>query len=130
MLLAAVAVYGRWEAQRSLDAERRGILGVRNLVGEELLAPSVSDYYGDGVYVCLRYWAGGDPFALSLCYDGKGRLVEAVDERSGTPKFYSLRYRPAAAPVTVSTDAIREAVQAIAREQERVENERKAAAGG
>jgi hypothetical protein len=40
---------------------------------------------------------GGRTYALELCFDSSGRIVEAVDRRGTTSKFYSLVEEPGAA---------------------------------
>lgn len=122
-LSAVIAAVGHWESRSALDEERERMMDVWRVAGGELLAPGVSDYYDDGWYTCFRYWAGDDPFALSACFDPNGRYVEAVDARSGRAEFHSIRYQPAAAPMTVDPAVMRAAMVAINRAQERLAEE-------
>jgi hypothetical protein len=52
-------------------------------------------------FSCLLYGRHGNPFALELCIDAEGRVVEAIDRRSGSPRIASLREDPSAATVRV-----------------------------
>lgn len=40
---------------------------------------------------CLLYRRGGDRFALELCFDQQGRLVEVIDRRGSGHRIASLR---------------------------------------
>ncbi len=55
----------------------------------------------DSRFDCLIYKRGADRLALELCFDGKGRLVEAIDRRSGKPRIASLREDPGASTIRV-----------------------------
>lgn len=51
---------------------------------------------------CLLYRAGANPYALEFCFDGLGRLVEAIDRRNEKSlRIGSLRYDPSATPIVV-----------------------------
>ena len=43
---------------------------------------------------CLVYKRGRNDFALELCVDRHGRVVEAIDRRDGTAEVWSLRDDP------------------------------------
>ena len=45
-------------------------------------------------FQCLLYQRGENPFALELCVDKRGRLVEAIDRRGEDPSIWSLRDDP------------------------------------
>ena len=53
------------------------------------------DSYRTGLvpFDCLLYRRGANPYALELCIDEQGRLVEALDRRHGL-RFWSLREEP------------------------------------
>jgi len=51
---------------------------------------------------CLVYRRRGNDFALEICVDDEGRVVEAIDRRSGAPRIWSLRDDPARSRVRVS----------------------------
>jgi hypothetical protein len=49
---------------------------------------------------CLLYPVGGDPYALELCFDRTGRLIEAIDRHPrDRTRIWSVRYRPSLSPV-------------------------------
>ncbi len=109
-LLAALIPLGRWEGRRAIEREQRGMAKVRAAIGPSLDAPTLSDWYDEpsGAFSCLRYWVGTDPYALEVCFDRKGRLIEATDERSGLPRIWSLRYRPKAAKIRIEPSLYKE----------------------
>jgi hypothetical protein len=45
----------------------------------------------------MSYRANGNAYALQLCFDRVGRLVETVDRRATVPKYASLTWDPALA---------------------------------
>jgi hypothetical protein len=96
--LALLAVGGRAERAHWLEAQRAGIDDVYRSIGSGFLVRSVSDVY-DAVerpgLSCIRYSAGGDPYAMQLCFDGRGRVAEAYDERSGKVEIFDLHTEPA-----------------------------------
>lgn len=96
---AAVAV-GRWEASRALEREVARIDAAYALVGRKVDAPSLSGYRY-GTLTCLFYDVDGIAYAVTLCFDGAGRLVESTDRRGPTPLYASIVRSPQAAPVTV-----------------------------
>jgi hypothetical protein len=103
MLVAAIVVVlvGRWERQRSIDVQVRGMKRVERLVGP-FDQPALSGYRRLPGLDCLVYRRGSNVFALELCFDPAGRLVEAIDRRHAERHIYSLRYEPASSPVRVA----------------------------
>ncbi|MFN2468597.1 MAG: hypothetical protein ABR521_10775 [Gaiellaceae bacterium] len=102
-VLAGVIAVGRWERGRHVREELRGLRQIRQLVGP-LDGPTLSAYrIGVALrFDCLLYRRGGNRFALELCFDGRGRLVEAIDRRdSGDPTIASLREEPDASTIVV-----------------------------
>jgi hypothetical protein len=99
--LAVLVGVGRWERARSNRAEIAGMERVARLVGP-LDQPQLSGYRIQPGFDCLVYRRGVNPFALELCVDAQGRLVEAIDRRTTTRHIYSLRYEPGASTVRVS----------------------------
>jgi hypothetical protein len=87
-----IVVVGRFERRSEQRRNLNGIALVRSLVGAQIGKP---DNYrvSPGLY-CLLYGEGGRSFALELCDDQYGRLVEAVDRRGTLPVFYSLTSEP------------------------------------
>ena len=100
LLLALLVVVGRHERAVHARAENRGIARIRGLVGP-LDSPSLDAFRLLPQFSCLLYERGANRFALELCMDGKGRVVEAIDRRGRTPKIASLREDPTHATVVV-----------------------------
>ena len=72
-------------------AREIGPLDQRSLVGYRVLPQ----------FDCLVYRRGSDPYAVELCFDAAGRLVEAIDRRPRGTVFYSLRAEPSASTIVV-----------------------------
>lgn len=98
--LALLVVVGRWEGRRHADKENAKILRIREAVGR-LDRPRPTGFRILNPFTCLTYRRGANKYALELCVDGAGRVVEAIDRRSGTPRIASLREDPGAATVRV-----------------------------
>ena len=105
-VLVALVPLGRWEHRRELRDTIRGMERVRAAVGT-LDSRSLFGYRVLPIFDCLVYRRGPNPYALELCVDGTGRVVEAIDRRGGTPRFYSLRAEPSASTVRVSAAEVR-----------------------
>lgn len=91
MLLVPV---GRWERDRRADEEVRGMRTVLAAVGN-LDSPSLRGFRVLARFDCLLYERGRDDFALEVCVDDDGRVVEAIDRRGeGEPRIWSLRDDP------------------------------------
>src|SRR5690348_1961312 len=91
LVLVGLVVLGRWERQRQVDSQIRGMDRIRALVGP-LDQPSLSAYRVLPGFDCLLYDRRGNPYALELCVDRAGRVVEAFDRRAAQRHVYSLRY--------------------------------------
>ena len=99
--LAVLVVVGRSEGRRHARAENRGIAQIRALVGP-LDSRSLDRYRLLPEFSCLLYGRDDNAFALELCMDGEGRVVEAIDRRNRRkPRIYSLREQPSAATLRV-----------------------------
>ena len=98
--LVALVLVGRHEGSRHADEENRGIERIRRLVGP-LDSPPPDLYRLLPRFSCLLWRRGANRLALELCFDREGRVVEAIDRRSGTPRISSLREDPSAATVRV-----------------------------
>jgi hypothetical protein len=92
-VLAALVAIGRFERGRRADDENRGMRAVLVAAGP-LDSPSLAAFRYLQGFQCLLYRRSGNPFALELCVDAQGRLVEAIDRRSGDPEIWSLRDDP------------------------------------
>ena len=102
-VLVVLVLVGRWERDHRADDENRGLREIYGLVGP-LDQPSLSAYrvsIGFG-FDCLLYRRGGKRFALELCFDRQGRVIEAIDRRgAGDPRIFSLREEPELASLRV-----------------------------
>jgi hypothetical protein len=63
--------------------------------------PTLTAYRYFSAFQCLAYRRGEVRLALELCVDWDGRVVEAIDRRSGTPTIWSLRDDPSRSTVRV-----------------------------
>jgi hypothetical protein len=96
VVLALLVGVGRFERGHRADEENRGMRTVLAAVGP-LDSPSLAAFRYLQNFQCVLYRRGGNPFALELCVDAQGRLVEAIDRRSGDPEIWSLRDDPSRA---------------------------------
>ncbi|HEY8723846.1 MAG TPA: hypothetical protein VIL92_08330 [Gaiellaceae bacterium] len=97
--VAAVVAVGRWEMHRFESSE-----GARmRVVWREVSGSRPAAYRFAAPVDCLDYARGKDPFALEVCFDSVGRLVDVIDRRDATnSKRWSLRFDVGAAPLTVA----------------------------
>lgn len=91
---------GRWEGRSEARREMNGFRIVERLVGP-LDSRSLSGYRVFPAFDCLTYRRGSNDFALELCVDHQGRVVEAIDRRSFDRRIWSLRFDPSASTVRV-----------------------------
>lgn len=102
VLLALIPV-GRWEARRHARHEVAGIRGVLAAIGP-LDQPSLDAYrkgVGNPGLDCLLYKRGTNPFALEICFDAAGRVIEGYDRRGSGPKIWSIREDPTASTLHI-----------------------------
>lgn len=110
---AALVAIGRWERGREAAREEHGFRVVQRLIGP-LGSPSLSGFRVFPAFDCLTYRRGANPFALELCVDHAGRVVEAIDRRRYDRRIWSLRFDASA-----STDRVDEAeVQRLLRKMQ------------
>ena len=102
MFLAAAAIVAiaRWERTRHADRENDGIERVYAAVGE-LDSPTLEGFRFLEEFQCLIYGRGGRTFALELCVDWNGRVIEGIDRRGDHVEIWSLREDPERARVRV-----------------------------
>ena len=98
-LLALVPV-GIWERGHRADDEVAGMRRVLAAVGP-LDNPSLTAFRYFNTFQCLVYRRSGVRLALEICFDGDGRLIEAIDRRSGKPAIWSLRDDPTRSTIRV-----------------------------
>lgn len=110
LILSVVALacipLGRWQGQRAAAAERHKIERISAMVGP--LGARTPTAYRLATYDCLLYSVGRDAYALELCFDRHGRLVEAINRAHvGQPaKVGTLRYDPAQASIIVAPERL------------------------
>ena len=75
--LAALIAVGRFERSHEATREVHGFRIVERLIGP-LDSPALSGYRVLPGFDCLTYRRGGNVFALELCVDRTGRVVEAI----------------------------------------------------
>lgn len=100
VVLVALVPIGAWERERRADEESAGMRAVLEEVGS-LDSQDLRGFRIFANFDCLVYERGRDDFALELCVDDHGRVVEAIDRRDGTPEVWSLRDDPSKSEVVV-----------------------------
>ena len=90
VIVALLVVIGRWERANRVDRQVAGMRTVVSAVGP-IDSPSLHGFRVLANFDCLVYRRDENPYALELCVDDEGRLVEAIDRRSGDPRIWSLR---------------------------------------
>jgi hypothetical protein len=87
---AALVGIGRAEREHHADLQNARIAKVIAAVGP-LDSKSLDAYRVRPGFDCLIYKRGKNPYALELCIDHSGRVIEAIDRRHGTPYIGSVR---------------------------------------
>lgn len=100
VVAALLVLVGRWERGREIHRQVRGIERIEALVGP-LDNRSLSGFRVLAGFDCLTYGRGRNPFALELCIDPAGRVVEAIDRRTTRRRIYTLRFAPSTSTVRV-----------------------------
>lgn len=106
VVLGALVPVGRWERAQAAREENASMRRTLALVGP-LDSPSLSGYRVLPAFDCLTYRRGTNEFALELCFDSAGSLVETIDRRTVTRRISSLREDPARATIRVDPVEIR-----------------------
>ena len=96
--LVALALVGRWERRRWVDAQLRGMERVVHLVGP-LDQRSLAGFRVLPQFDCLVYRRGAELLALELCVDRDGQLIEAIDRLGGARIYYDLESDPGSASI-------------------------------
>lgn len=105
-VLAALVPLGRWERGHAAREEMAGMRRTLALIGP-LDSPTLSGFRVFPAFDCLTYRRGADPFALELCFDHAGRLIETIDRRTSARHISSLREDPTRSSIRFDPDAIR-----------------------
>ena len=100
VVLALLVGVGRWERSREISSQAAGMRKVEALIGP-LDNRTLSGYRILPEFDCLVYRRGPNPYALELCVDYAGRVVEAIDRRTVDRKIWSLTFEPSSSPVRV-----------------------------
>lgn len=100
LALVVLVAIGAWERERRADGESAGMRSVLVEVGP-LDSQDLRGFRIFANFQCLVYERGRNDFALELCVDGRGRVVEAIDRRDGTTEVWSLRDDPSRSKVVV-----------------------------
>jgi hypothetical protein len=100
LVLAALVPLGRWEGERHAETEVQGMARTLALIGP-LDSSALSGYRVLPGFDCLVYRRGDNPFALELCVDREGRMVETIDRRRFERRIHSLRDDPGASTLRV-----------------------------
>jgi hypothetical protein len=107
VVLGLLVPVGRWERARAAREEMAGMRQVQRLVGP-LDSASLSGYRVLPAFDCLTYRLGSNPFALELCFDPSGRLIETIDRRTLTRRISSLREDPTRSTIRVDPAVVHE----------------------
>jgi hypothetical protein len=105
LALAALAVIGRSERRHWIDTQIRGMKRTRAAIGP-LDSPTLIGYRVLPEFDCLVYRRSRDPYALELCVDGAGRVVQTIDRRRGRV-YYTLQAQPSASTFRVDEATVK-----------------------
>lgn len=109
VLAAATVGVGRWERGHQARVESDRMARVLAAIDGRLAQPALSGTFSAGPLVCFLYDTRERVNGASVCFDGSGRLAEAVDARSGTPSWRSLRFEPSLGRYRVNPAEVRRA---------------------
>ena len=101
VVAVGISLLGRHERATEESFTLEGIAKVRAAIGPSLTRPGPTDYVQDGNLDCLLYGSGDRSYALELCADSQGRIVEAWDRRGLTTSIYTIVPDPGAARLRV-----------------------------
>jgi hypothetical protein len=116
-VLVALIPIGRWERNRHANNELAGMRTVLAAIGP-FDQPALDAYrrgVGPGLN-CLLYRRGSNPFALEVCYDRSGRVVEGYDRRGKSPRIWSLREDPSASTIHADVGKLNDLVARLQRQ--------------
>ncbi len=113
----AAVLVGRWELHRDAARQNARMLTVLRTVGD--IRTRAASGYRVGDPSCLAYPRPDNKFALQLCFDAQGRLVETVDRRGIHPIYASLTYEPSLAATRFPSSLIDRLLTQTAKQSER-----------
>jgi hypothetical protein len=99
LVAAVLVVVGRWERSRWAARQNAGIAALRAAVGPDLASNRLAGFRLSYTFDCLLYTDGAAVYGEELCFDPKGRIVEAIDRRTTKSVFWTLRMSPQSATV-------------------------------
>jgi hypothetical protein len=114
-----LVVIGRQERSNEQAYMLDGIADVRAAVGPRLARPGPNNYRLEPGLSCLLYAANGRSYALELCDDAAGRIVQAVDRRGKFASFYSVAVDPQVARIRVDPALFPSLIEKVRREHPR-----------
>lgn len=88
-----------------MSSQIRGMKRIRAAIGP-LDSPSLKGYRVLPGFDCLVYQRGTNPYALELCVDGAGRVVQAIDRRRARV-YYTLQAEPTASTFGVDQATVK-----------------------
>ncbi len=100
VVAVVLVAVGRLEGDRRAESAVAGMARTKTAIGT-LESPSLSGYRVLEDFDCLVYRRETNPFALELCIDGDGRVVETIERRGEDRRIHSLRDDPDASPLRV-----------------------------
>lgn len=113
LVLIGLPLLGRWEADREVSGQLRELRATYEAAGGRVDSPLLTAYRA-GHPRCFFYAVGVQPFALRLCFDDEGRLVESADRRGGSPRYSTIAETPGRATITVAAARIDSLLAALA----------------
>jgi hypothetical protein len=105
-VLAALVEVGRFERGSWVDSQIRGMKRVRAAIGP-LDSSSLIGYRVLSQFDCLVYQRGSNPYALEICVDGDGRVVQAIDRRHRRV-YYTLQAEPTASTFHIDETVVKQ----------------------
>jgi hypothetical protein len=113
LVSASLVVLGRWEERTAVDEQLAGMRTAFTEAGGRIDSPQLTAYrLGDPD--CLFYEVAKEPFAIELCFDKQGRLIEAADWlRPGGPRYWSLAKMPEQATIRADRRRLDELLQTL-----------------
>jgi len=96
----ALVALGRWERSHRAHVQDAGMRRVVAEVGR-LDNPTLHNFRFLSGFQCLLYTRGKNPFALEICADPQGRVLETIDRRKNPPEIWSLRDDPTRSTVRI-----------------------------